>query len=534
MIGLDWAGILPAGFAGLLGAVLIYYALWQLWPQPRASVSAGGHPALQPVFLFDGDELMDATPGGLQLIADRPNGMSERDALLQLLKPDFPDLLATFSAISHDEIEQLTPLNGNPLRLTLANDRGFKRVVLGAQDGEDVDLLYAALARSAFGEELSRLRTLTNTAPQLIWCEDEQGRPTWANRAYLTYSDQCAEDAEDAQHLWPGRRLFSDLDVTPPDDGGAVHNRLSLKLHGEKAEHFFDITSVPHDGGLAHFAVDANAVVRAENAQREFMQTLSKTFADLSTGLAIFNGKRQLTMFNPALLDMTGLPVEFLSAQPTIDTVLNRMRDSRRLPEPKDYSSWRESFLALEAEAKRGTYCENWDLPDGQTFRVTGRPHPDGALAFLFEDISAEVSLTRNFRTELETSQAVLDSIPEAIAVFSNANTLVVTNEAYRDLWNVDEDDVLQSFDLRTAMKMWKDASVPSPVWPRLEDFAITSGERTKWSDKITLLDGRTATCEAKPLAGRMTMVRFQVTAQRQTQINPMTMAAHAAKFAEG
>ncbi|MEY1557084.1 PAS-domain containing protein [Yoonia sp. R2331] len=490
-------------------------------------------PPSQPVFLFDGTELVDATPGGAQLISDRPNGLSERDALIRLLDRDFPELAAELEALGPGQTQTLTPLNGTPLMLTLTCHDGLKRIILGAQDGNDVDLHYAALARTAFGEELAMLRDLTNAAPQLIWREDADGRLIWANGAFLTYSDRAAENAEMADQVWPGGKLFQDLNTFPREDGKPSVRRASVQLRGENSEHWFDVTTMPLMGGTVHFAVDVNAVVRAENTKREFQQTLSKTFAQLATGLAIFDDQRKLSMFNPALLDMTGLPFEFLSARPTIEMLLNRMRDMRRLPEPKDYTSWREQFTRLEAEAQEGTYCENWDLPDGQTFRVTGKPHPDGALAFLFEDISAEVSLTRQFRTELETAQAVIDSLPDAIAVFSNANTLVTANDAYRALWESEDDDVVHSQSLRDAMQSWRDASLPSPLWPRLEDFASTNGRREPFSDRVTLLDGRHAECHAQPLAGRMTMVRFQIAKPKEPVLAPMTTRAHAAKLAK-
>ena len=533
MAGIELFETLPIVFAALLTAGLSYLGLSRLWPVHHSNMLTIDRPPNQPVFLFEGDELVDATPGGAELITDRPDGLTERDALMLLLQKDFPDLSVELEQLPPGETHQIMPLNGTPLMVTLSHQGGLKRVTLGAQDGDDVDLHYAALARTAFGEELAMLRAMTGSSPQLIWREDEQGRLIWANKAYLTYSDRATDDADAAGQVWPGRKLFADFNVNPRADGTASQNRVSLRLHGEKSEHWFDITSMVLDGSVIHFAADANAVVRAENAKREFQQTLGKTFAQLSTGLAIFNDRRQLTMFNPALLEMTGLPFEFLSARPTIDTLLNRMRDIRRLPEPKDYTTWREQFSKLELEAQKGTYCENWDLPDGQTFRVTGRPHPDGALAFLFEDISAEVSLTRHFRTEIETSQAVLDTIPDAIAVFSNANTLVMTNKAYRTLWDIDEEDVMTTLDLRDAMQTWRDASLPSPIWPRLKDFATASGARTAWSDRVTLLDGRHAKCHAEPLAGRMTLLRFEITKPTQKVLAPLTTQAHQAKLAK-
>lgn len=64
------------------------------------------------------------------------------------------------------------------------------------------------------------------------------------------------------------------------------------------------------------------------------------------------------------------------------------------LPEPEDYKAWRVEFAVLEKAAASGQYEETQALLNGQTYRVTGRPHPDGTVAFLMEDICAEMSLT--------------------------------------------------------------------------------------------------------------------------------------------
>ena len=59
---------------------------------------------------------------------------------------------------------------------------------------------------------------------------------------------------------------------------------------------------------------------------------------------------------------------------------------------------------------------------------MKGRPHPDGAIAFLIEDISAEVALTRNYRAELEMGQALLDVVEDGFAVFSSSGIMMFCN----------------------------------------------------------------------------------------------------------
>jgi hypothetical protein len=181
-------------------------------------------------------------------------------------------------------------------------------------------------------------------------------------------------------------------------------------------------------GRVFYAAANVDAPTKAERNLRDFTQTLTKTFAHLTIGLAIFDQKRRLILFNPALTDMTGLEPEILAARPTLVGFLDRLRERRIIPEPKDYASWRRKMAELEAAAVDGSYGETWSLPTGQTFRVTGRPHPDGAVIFLFEDISAEISLTRRFRAELEMGQAVIDSLEEAMAIFTASGTLAMTN----------------------------------------------------------------------------------------------------------
>ena len=127
---------------------------------------------------------------------------------------------------------------------------------------------------------------------------------------------------------------------------------------------------------------------------------------------------------------------------------------------------------------KDGSYCETWSLAGNLTYRVTGRPHPDGAIAFLFEDISAEMSLTRQFRQEIELSQALLDNMEDANALFFPNGVLLQTNSAYRNLWGVDPDSLLTETSILDESRLWHERSLPTPVWGDLREFALHAEDR--------------------------------------------------------
>ena len=499
----------------LIGLIAVLQGLRLSRRDQRISSPKSLPPTTTPAFLFDGDSLVDASPSGAALIADAAPAQSDLETLVAVLLRQFPDLRQHIKSLTTCGHITLPAATNSNLCLSIRRDRDLTRITLESGTPATAAQQYDDLERASLREELHQLRRILRDTPQLIWTEDDQGQLIWANAAYLSYADRKMPAGDRAGQVWPGERLFADIPPPLPNDPRTFGGRHALQLPGEKAEHWFDVTAVPQDGSVHYFAIDANATVRAERAQHEFQQTLGKTFAQLSTGLAIFNRKRQLAMFNPALLDMTGLPFAFMSARPSIDVVLDRLREMRRLPEPKNYTTWKDQFTALEAAAKNGTYSERWDMPDGQTFRVTGRPHPDGAVAFLFEDVSAEVSLTRRFRAEIETGQAVMNALPDAIAVFSPSNTLLMTNAAYDEIWRNVNDNQMAVHDLRSALRIWKARTAATGLWREVEDFGRLRQDRRQISAPLILTNGRCMDCEVQAIPGGMTMVRFRMMADQ-------------------
>lgn len=461
-------------FSGLLAAIL---AVRFLFPEQRdrqaVALSDGGGPM---VFLFRNGQLRDLSPAARALLPRRATSL---DDLLEFLSDAFPELDGTQVRQANFDI---TGTNDG-WRITSEQTQGILRVTVHGLH----EITQARTAR-----DLGLLDQIASGAPQLIWQQSVSGRVLWSNAAYR--STVAALAPTDGA-------LFPALDTHQPSTA------TRLKANGSE-ERWFDVTTTLLDHRLTCFATETTELVRADENRREYVKTLGRTFGDLSTGLAIFDKERRLKMFNPALLEMSNLPFAFLSTRPRIDTVFDRMREIQMMPEPKDYASWREQFTAVETGAKQGTYCENWPLPDGQTFRVTGRPHPDGAFALLFEDITAEVSLTRRFRTEIETGQAVLDSLPDALAVFARTGTLVMQNAAYATLWGCG-DHHFEHRTIATEVVRWQDNSIPSPAWSMLQDIAQHTEERQNWIGDALLLDGRPMRCQAIPLDGGMTLIRF-------------------------
>ncbi|MEL7211269.1 MAG: PAS-domain containing protein [Pseudomonadota bacterium] len=337
-------------------------------------------------------------------------------------------------------------------------------------------------------------------APIPSWVETTDGVLRESNTSYNRL----------AQMAQSGSRLFQhppDLSLT---DGKTARYTTSVTLANSPDPAWFEITLAREGDTRTAYAIPITKQVKAESALRDFTQTLTKTFAHLPVGLVIFDSNRELVLFNPAIGDLTNLPVEFLASRPSLFAFLDRLRETQMMPEPKDYKSWRNDMAKLEAAAVDGTYSELWTLPSQVTYRVSGRPHPDGAVAFVFEDISADITLKRRFRAEIEQGHAILDCFDQGIAVFSNVGVMTFTNRGYQNLWGNDPSTAIIETGIVEATREWQSLCRPSPIWGDLRDFILNTRDRTEWSDDIELLDGTHVVCRIVPLANGATLVRFQ------------------------
>ena len=350
-------------------------------------------------------------------------------------------------------------------------------------------------------QELTTLRAAVHQAPYPVWLQSDEGAITWSNLAYDNLTHKIR--GRDVDVSVP---LFTDLEE--PKSSGKPE-RISIPLPDSNKQLWYNISTTQTEAGWLCHAVDVNAVVDAEIAQRNFVQTLAKTFAQLSIGLAIFDRNRQLVLFNPVLIDLTALPPDFLSSRPNLMSFFDRLRDQRMMPEPKNYSSWRHQFEDLLEAAAEGRYKETWSLPSGSVYSVSGRPHPDGAIAFLFEDITAEVTLTRQFRSELEMGQSIMDQMDEAIAVFANDGSMTFSNAAYHQMWKMDPDASFAKVSIMDASRVWQDTCAPTPAWGEIRDFVTASDARDPWWANVKLRDGTPLMCKVTGIQNGATMVSF-------------------------
>ena len=500
-----------------------------LWVASRWQNAAGrgtAPPADEPVvsFLFDDESLVDLTEAAQVLISVSGRDVTDYASISAFLAPRFPGLLNHFNDLGPYGQRNIYSADNTEIA-TLSRHNTRVRLTLSEPESGNTILSLDRPTLMSFETELTSLRSTTEHMPFLIWRQDQAGNITWVNRAYM---NACAIYGDpNRAGLWPPCKLF-DIDLSQSLNADSTKpQRHCLGGDGDMPAQWYQFDVTPLENDFLISAMNVNTVVEAEDTLRTFVQTLSKTFADLPIGLAVFTRDRRLALFNPALADLSTIPPEKLIMRPTLFGFFDMLRERQMMPEPKNYNTWRDHIVDLEASAADGTYHETWHLPYGRTFRVTGRPQIDGAVALLFEDISDEIGMNRRYRTELEVGQSVLDSLGRGMAVFSPTGVLTLTNFAYDTLWSTNTREGLDTLFVGDAVRYWSDRCAPSPLWEDLRVYVMSDQRDPSFASDAMMLDGRPLMLTARPLAGGSTLVQFQQPDKRPLAKQKIQGAAH-------
>lgn len=377
-------------------------------------------------------------------------------------------------------------------------------------------LAWVVPARRNQSGALQSVCAIAQDAPFSIWVEQENA-VVWQN----TF---CAHHFTQGSEQFAGRAEFNPTKNGASKSGGTV---FDLKTARPNTASSYSIHTHNLGPSTVCYAHDATALIETENELKRFVQTLAATFAHLPIGLAVFDKKRDLTLFNPALSNLLGLAPDWLARQPSMRAFLDRLRNEGAIPEPKDFTTVRHEFAELESGAFTGTYEVDWALPSGRIYRVTGRPHSQGGAALLFEDISRAAALESCYRAELGQLYSALECLTDAVAIFDQAGELAYANDAFDELWDCSLSSSVTPTTVNDVSRLFQKHSLPTPVWGEFRNFVHDLAERSQWQAIVHLKSGSTLELTVSPIAdGRVFCQFHRVTGtERDAQLDAAKLA---------
>jgi len=382
------------------------------------------------------------------------------------------------------------------------------RAVLRLRDvgGIERELIETGLRQDRLVADVTTMKTLLDALPAPVWARDERGELIFANAAYA----RAVDAADSADVVARGLELFDRPARTriaeARDAGHAFTARLPAIAAGTRR--VFDVVDAPSGAGSAGMAIDRTEAeaMRAELAR--MIEAHRRVLDQLATGVAIFNADRKLTFYNTAFRALFDLAPAFLDQAPTDASVLETLRSGDKLPEEQDFRHWRqhlhEAYRAVEPKEHM------WHLPDGRTLRVVTTPNPEGGVTYLYDDVTAELDLSRRYEALIKVQSETLDHLAEAVAVFGSDGRVRLHNPAFQRMWKL-AGSVLDQHPHVEAVTAWCQVlHDDTAVWRSLRTAVTAIEGREPIAARIERRDGTVIDLTTMPLPDGATLVTFQ------------------------
>lgn len=353
------------------------------------------------------------------------------------------------------------------------------------------------------GQELRRLQAAMDHIPVPLWMRNAQTDLIWCNRAYAAALETStatviADQKEFPQSgKSPSAKKNTAAPLRPPgralaqaalDSGNTETTQAHVILSGTR--HLLQISEVMlHGIGITlGLALDITRQEELETEQRRHGAANKELLEHLGSAIAIFNADQKIEFFNTAFTQLWQIEDRWLNTGPRLGDIMEKLRETRRLPEQADFRKFKQSWLQMFT-GLIGTHEDMLYLPDGRALRMLVIPHPLGGLMMTFEDVTSSLELKSSYNTLIAVQKETIDNLAEGVAVFGSDGRLKLWNPAYARLWDLHPEDLSGEPHITRLVDRMKDY-FPDSEWAEQRESLIALGiDRTASEGRLTRTD---------------------------------------------
>ena len=350
-------------------------------------------------------------------------------------------------------------------------------------------------SRNEADQEIEKLQSALNAVPTALWMRDSSAKIIWCNRAYSDIIGETSEQivAKQKEILVTAKSKIKIIPIKELAERalntGEIQCQNSHITFGGK-RHFVEISESPLSGSHYSFGM-VRDITREEEINTELNRYLSanKTLLEqLRSAIGIFNADQELEFFNSAFSQLWGLEDQWLNSCPKLGDILEKLRETRRLPEQADFrnykKSWLDMFTSLIDPHEDMLY-----LPDGSALRMLIVPHPMGGLMMTYEDVTSRLELESSYNTLIAVQKETLDNLAEGVAVYGGDGRLKLSNPSFAELWKLHPEEIEGNPHITTLVARTEKLFKPES-WERKKQFLISHGiERRVQEGRIARSD---------------------------------------------
>lgn len=370
------------------------------------------------------------------------------------LQEDAAPFTLTVRTLDHGKILRLSGKTGR-------DSRSFAR--FDALWAEDVTAQIRKAERAEadlrhFQTESRRLNTAFDHIPQPLWMRGEDAALVWCNRAYadalgIAPAAVVAEQRElpitaggkKPAPSTPGESPLKDLARQALASDKVQETPVHIVAGGRRRLMRVREIPLPPEENTPRTLLGLGCdITREEEIEAEFRRSSSsyrELLEQLRSAVALYDGDQKLEFYNATFAQLWGLDDRWLNAKPRLGDIMEKLRESRRLPEQADFRKYKQSWLSRFTDLI-GAHEEMLYLPDGSALRMLVLPRPTGGLMMTFEDVTSRLELESSYNTLIAVQKETLDNLAEGVAVFGGDGRLKLWNPALATLWNLNPEDL--------------------------------------------------------------------------------------------
>jgi signal transduction histidine kinase len=351
----------------------------------------------------------------------------------------------------------------------------------------------AETANIAVRGEAAVRRAMLDALPIPVWRRDAALRVVDRNAAYAALTGLSSNEAS-AEPPDPTATL-----AKAAADGVVQRERRHVVIDGSRR--CLELVEAPgRAGGTIGWAIDQTELETARNELLRHVNAHGQVLERIHAAVAIFGPTKRLGFFNTAFAKLWGLEAEWLAGEPSLDELLERLRERRRAPEYADFRAFKRQQLAMFTSLIE-PQTELMHLPDGRTLRVSVSPHPLGGLVYVYEDVTDRLALERSYNTLIEVQRETLDNLFEGIAVFGSDGRLKLHNPAYQQMWGLSDIDLTGQPRFGDIMDKTRGYFDDDSNWAAARrQITATITAHVPWSGQVDRRDGTILRLSTVPL----------------------------------
>ncbi len=327
------------------------------------------------------------------------------------------------------------------------------------------------------------LQDALDALPHPVWIRDEDHKISWCNVAYAKIVDALPSNiiAQQKEIISLSRKrkpsekklLFGrDLAQKALQENCTQIVKIHEVIDGNRL--LMKISEIPLKGkdisvGIAeNLTAEERILDEVKNNQLANHSLLEQ----LRSAIAIYGSDHKLEFYNSAFSQLWDLEDGWLNKKPKLGDIMEKLRETRRLPEQADFKSykkgWLDMFMGLIDPRDDMLY-----LPDGSALRMLVVPHKLGGLMMIFEDVTSRLELESSYNTLIAVQKETLDNLAEAVAVYGGDGRLKLWNPAFASMWNLAPESLSGephvSRIVNKISKIFNDT-----LWPEIRELLIS------------------------------------------------------------